>query len=109
DQKALNGSNILILGVAYKKDIDDYRESPVLPILEKLDGAGANWTVVDPYVKEFKYKNAIEYPIENVTGEMLETADLVLIATDHSDFDYELILSKSRAVFDTRNSFDYEV
>ncbi|MFD2923006.1 nucleotide sugar dehydrogenase [Halobacillus naozhouensis] len=109
DGKALNGSNVLVLGVAYKKDIDDFRESPVLPILEKLDNAGANWTVVDPYVKEFKYKKTIKSPIEEITVEMLERADLVVIATNHSDFDYNKIISNSKAIFDTRNSFKYNV
>lgn len=105
DKIALNGANILVLGVAYKKDIDDYRESPVLPILEKLDDAGANWTAVDPYVKEFKYKKGIKVPVENVTIEMLESADLVMIATDHSYFDYEVVLEHSNTLFDTRNVF----
>jgi UDP-N-acetyl-D-glucosamine dehydrogenase len=107
--KALNGSNILVLGIAYKRDIDDYRESPVLPILENLEDAGANCTVVDPYVKEFKYKNGIEIPVKNLTVGMLESADLVLIATDHSDFDYQSILLNSKAIFDTRNSFKDKV
>ncbi|WP_330949248.1 nucleotide sugar dehydrogenase [Virgibacillus sp. MG-45] len=102
--KALNGSNILVLGVAYKKDIDDYRESPVLPILEKLENAGADWTVVDPYVKEFKYKNSLLNPVKEANVEMIKNADLVLIATDHSDFDYENILNHSKVIFDTRNS-----
>ena len=105
DKKALNGSNILILGVAYKKDINDYRESPVLPILERLDKSGANWTVADPYVKEFKHGNSIKTTYETVTEEMLLDADIVVIATNHSDFDYELILEKSKALFDTRNSY----
>lgn len=106
DKKALNGSNILVLGVAYKKDIDDYRESPVLPILERLDVAGANWTVADPYVKEFKYKNTIKQPIDKVTVEMLVDADIVVIATNHSEFDYESILEYSKSLFDTRNSYN---
>ncbi|MCG3418157.1 nucleotide sugar dehydrogenase [Oceanobacillus jordanicus] len=109
EEKALNGSNILVLGVAYKKDIDDYRESPVLPILEKLDGAGAVWSVVDPYVKNFKYKNDFQSPIESVTAEMLESADLVLIATDHSDFNYETIVTHSKVVYDTRNTINKEI
>lgn len=104
--KALNGSKILVLGVAYKKDIDDYRESPVLPILEKLEDAGANWTVVDPYVNEFKYRKGVETPINNITVEMLERTDLVLITTDHSDFDYEKIMLHSKVIFDTRNTFN---
>ncbi|MFC3039863.1 nucleotide sugar dehydrogenase [Virgibacillus xinjiangensis] len=107
DGKALNGSNILVLGVAYKKDIDDYRESPVLPILEQLDDGGANWTAVDPYVKEFKYKKGLNTPIPSATNEMLNNADLVLIATNHSSFDYDRILAHSAAVFDTRNSYGY--
>ncbi|WP_164219922.1 nucleotide sugar dehydrogenase [Virgibacillus sp. YIM 98842] len=102
--KALNGSKILVLGVAYKKDIDDYRESPVLPILEKLEVAGANWTVVDPHIKEYRYRNNMETPMEKVTLEMLRNADLVLIATDHSNFDYEEIIVNSKVIFDTRNT-----
>lgn len=106
--KALNGSKILVLGVAYKKDIDDYRESPVLPILEKLEDDGADWTVVDPYVTEFKFRGNIETPIKNVTDKMLENADLVFIATDHSGFNYNEILEKSKVIFDTRNAFKFE-
>ncbi|MFD1446646.1 nucleotide sugar dehydrogenase [Oceanobacillus profundus] len=107
--KALNGSNILVLGVAYKKDIDDYRESPVLPILEKLEDAGANWTVVDPYVKEFKHRKETKKPINKFTIEMLDSADMVLIATNHSGYDYEEILVHSKVVFDTRNSYNKNV
>lgn len=105
DGKALNGSKILVLGVSYKKDIDDYRESPVLPILEKLENSGAKWTVADPYVKEFKYKGAIKSPVEKLNAAMLNNADLVLIATNHSDFNYKEILEESRVIFDTRNSY----
>ncbi|MHA6250720.1 nucleotide sugar dehydrogenase [Oceanobacillus sp. CAU 1775] len=104
--KALNGSKILVLGVAYKRDIDDYRESPVLPILEKLDESGANWTAVDPYVPEFKFKNQIQIPTKRTTNEMLEKADLILLATNHSLFDYEQIAAKGNVIFDTRNSFN---
>jgi len=102
-KKSLNGSNILVLGVAYKKDIDDYRESPVLPILERLTKSGANWEVVDPNVPEFKFNGEI---IDTVvlTAEKLKDADLVVIATNHSGFDYELIAEKSKTIFDTRNT-----
>lgn len=104
--KPLHGSKILVLGVAYKKDIDDYRESPVIPILEKLDEAGSDWTVVDPHVKEFKYRGATHKPVEQISDELLKNADLVLIATNHSEFDYEKILNESEIVFDTRNSIN---
>ncbi|WP_244504395.1 nucleotide sugar dehydrogenase [Salibacterium halotolerans] len=102
--KPLKGSNILVLGVAYKKDIDDYRESPVLPILEKLDLGGADWTVADPHVREFKYKNTIQTTRSNVTEQDVRNADIVLLATDHNDFDYELISKHANVIFDTKNS-----
>jgi len=109
DGIALKGANILVLGIAYKKDIDDYRESPVLPILEKLDNFGANWTVVDPYVRKFRYKKVIKTSEKDITVKMLESADLVLIATNHSKFDFENILVKSNKIFDTRNSYNYKI
>lgn len=102
--KALNGSNILVLGVAYKKDIDDYRESPVIPILQQLDKCGAHWTVVDPHVQEFKYNQTICSVNNQLSHKDLTEADLVLIATDHSTFDYELIAKYAKVIFDTRNS-----
>ena len=101
--KALKGSNILVLGVAYKKDIDDYRESPVLPILTKLTKAGANWTVVDPHVKEFKWNGKI-VETKDLHEVNIEEADLVLITTNHSAFDFEMVAEKAKLIFDTRNA-----
>jgi UDP-N-acetyl-D-glucosamine dehydrogenase len=101
--KALKGSNILVLGVAYKKDIDDYRESPVLPILTKLTKAGANWTVVDPHVKEFKWNGKL-VKTKNLHEVNIEEADLVLITTNHSAFDYKTIYEQSNLLLDTRNA-----
>jgi UDP-N-acetyl-D-glucosamine dehydrogenase len=103
--KALNGSKVLVLGVAYKKDISDYRESPVLPILEQLDKAGAIWTAIDPHVKEFKFRGDIVDTVE-LSEELLQEADLVLIATDHSAFDYEQIAKYANVIFDTRDVLD---
>ncbi|WP_226536045.1 nucleotide sugar dehydrogenase [Fictibacillus halophilus] len=104
DKKALNGARVVLLGVAYKKDIDDMRESPVLPILEKLELAGADWVVVDPHVKEFKL-NGKMYPTTELNQELLSGADLVMLTTDHTDFDYKMIANNSPVVFDTRNAF----
>ncbi|MEW9500805.1 nucleotide sugar dehydrogenase [Jeotgalibacillus marinus] len=101
--KALRGSKILVLGVAYKKDIDDYRESPVLPILDRLTKTGAEWCVVDPYIPEFKLHRELVKTVE-MTEESLHESDLVLIATNHSGFDYHLIGEKSKAILDTRNT-----
>ena len=102
--KALNGSKILVLGIAYKKDIDDYRESPVLPILDRLTYSGADWEAVDPYIPEFKLHGQLMDTVE-ITEEKLKSADLVLVATNHSDFDYEMLLENSKAILDTRSSF----
>jgi UDP-N-acetyl-D-glucosamine dehydrogenase len=101
--KALNCSNILVLGVAYKKDIDDYRESPVLPILTKLSKAGAIWTVVDPHVKEFKWNGKL-VETKDLHEVNIEEADLVLITTNHSAFDFEMVAEKAKLIFDTRNA-----
>lgn len=101
--KALRGSKVTVLGVAYKKDIDDVRESPVLKIVELLEQHGAEFTVVDPYVPSFRACNRV---IETValTPELLQQSDIVLITTDHSTFDYEMIAQNSPVIFDTRNA-----
>ncbi len=103
--KALNGSKILVLGVAYKKDIDDYRESPVLPILNRLTNAGVDWRVVDPHIQEFKL-NKEKIKVVDLTESVLRESDLVLITTNHSVFDFEMINKISKAILDTRNSFE---
>ena len=101
--KALRGAKIAVLGVAYKKDIDDVRESPVLKIVEILNQQGADYTVVDPYVTAFKSCGGTVETV-GLTKELLNQSDLVLIATDHSDFDYEMIAQESKLIFDTRNA-----
>lgn len=109
DKKSLNGSKVLILGIAYKKDIDDCRESPIFPIIDKLQDAGADWSTVDPHVESFNYLNEVKYPKNQVTLELLNEADVILIGTNHTDFNYELILESNTPVFDTRNSYDGKV
>jgi len=102
--KALRGSKVIVLGVAYKKDIDDVRESPVLKIVELLEKHGASYLVVDPHVVSFRACNRVIETVE-LTKSMLNNADLVLLTTDHSDFDYEMIARESKIIFDTRNAF----
>ncbi|MGH0902271.1 nucleotide sugar dehydrogenase [Bacillus mobilis] len=101
--KSLKGAKVLILGVAYKKDIEDYRESPVIPILKQLEDKGALWTTCDPHVKNFKL-NGNNVETVKFTEEALSAADLILIATDHTNFDYELIAQSSHVIFDTKNA-----
>ncbi|MBZ4664897.1 nucleotide sugar dehydrogenase [Mahella sp.] len=103
DKKPLNGSKVLLLGAAYKKDIDDLRESPVLKIIEHLEKAHADVIYNDPYIPEFDH-NGKHYVSAELTDELLENADIAVITTDHSCYDYQRIVDKARAVFDTRNA-----
>lgn len=100
--KALKGTKIIVLGIAYKKDIDDYRESPVLTILDKLTQYGADWIVVDPHIKEFKL-NGVMHKTKKLDKELIEQADLTVIATNHSGFDYKVISETASVILDTRN------
>lgn len=109
ESKALNGAKVLILGVAYKKDIDDCRESPIFPIIEKIHQAGADWSTVDPHVSSFNYLGKTKIPARQVTPELLNNADIILICTDHTDFDYDMILKSNIPILDTRNSYDGKV
>ncbi|TFD95754.1 nucleotide sugar dehydrogenase [Jeotgalibacillus sp. R-1-5s-1] len=101
--KPLKGSKVILLGAAYKKDIDDVRESPVLELVELLDKHGADYQVVDPHVRSFKAAGKVIETVE-MSKELLNQADLVMITTDHSEFDYPMIAQESTVIFDTRNA-----
>ena len=101
--KCFSNSKVVILGVAYKKDIDDYRESPVLSIIEQFQKFGTNIEIVDPHVKEFKSENGRKMTTVELTEKLLQESDLVLLTTDHSTFDEDMILKNSKMVYDTRN------
>ncbi len=105
DGKAMNGSTILILGVAYKQDIDDYRESPALKVIENIEKYGATVLYNDPYIPEFRNKKtSLQYHSIELSPKTLSEADLVIITTMHSCYDYGYILSHSRKVLDTKNA-----
>ena len=101
--KALKGSKIVVVGVAYKKDIDDYRESPVLPILDRLTQFGADWVVVDSYIESFKLYNEF-INTEELNEELVDSADLILITTNHTNINYDYIINSEKLVLDTRNT-----
>ncbi|ADL13619.1 nucleotide sugar dehydrogenase [Acetohalobium arabaticum] len=101
-KKTLNGADILMLGVAYKSDIDDLRESPALKIIDELKEEGAEIMYNDPHIPEFEHQG-VNYASQELTDELLEEADAVLIATAHSAYDYQKIVDKAQVVFDTRN------
>lgn len=102
--KPLRNAKILILGVAYKKDIDDMRESPVLKIIEELEKVGVEIAYNDPYIPEFNYRGK-RYVSEKVTKELLNISDLVIMTTDHSCYDLDFIAESARLILDTRNAF----
>ncbi len=103
-KKAMNGANVLVLGVAYKNDIDDYRESPALKIIEILEREGANVEFYDPWIKEYKYKGEIHKGLSDLSVEKVEEADLVMFTAAHSNYDYDMISENAKAIFDTRNA-----
>lgn len=103
-KKALNGSRVLVLGVAYKNDIDDYRESPAIRVIEKLKEAGAETDFFDPWIPEFKDKGQITKGIEKIDAEIVAGYDLVVVTAAHTNFDYEMIQQNAQAIFDTRNA-----
>jgi UDP-N-acetyl-D-glucosamine dehydrogenase len=103
-KKALNGSKVLVLGVAYKKDIDDLRESPALTIIELLQRAGAEVSYNDPYFPKIGRGRKYDLQMKCAPLENFDHYDCVLIVTDHSDYDYQQIVKGSKLVVDTRKA-----
>jgi UDP-N-acetyl-D-glucosamine dehydrogenase len=103
-RKTINGSKILVLGVAYKKDIDDLRESPSLTIIELLQTQGAEVSYHDPYFKFVGRGRKYDLQMNCATLDNLSEYDCVLIVTDHSDYDYPRIVRESQLVVDSRNA-----
>jgi len=103
-RKALNGAKVLVLGLAYKKDIDDLRESPSLTIIELLQKEGAQVSYNDPYFPAVGKGRKYDLHMKCTPLENLGQYDCVLIVTDHSDYDYDRIVRESQLVVDTRNA-----
>jgi UDP-N-acetyl-D-glucosamine dehydrogenase len=107
-RKSLNGSKVLILGASYKKDIDDMRESPSLKLIEILREKGAKVDYNDPYIPKLPETRKYQYHMDSVdlSKKNLAKYDLVLLSTDHSDYNYKFITSNSKLILDTRNAFE---
>jgi UDP-N-acetyl-D-glucosamine dehydrogenase len=105
--KAVRGASVLVLGVAYKRDIDDIRESPALDIIRLLEGQGARVTYSDPHVPCFS-EDGHEYRSVALDAASVAAADCVMIVTDHSDVDYRMIERNAKLVVDTRNAMRKE-
>lgn len=101
-KKALNGAKVLVMGLAYKNDIDDYRESPSFKVIELLEENGAGVIVNDPFCATGKYKGKTYYSVD--WKEVIDESDIVVITTGHTVYDYEEIVSRSKVVYDTRNA-----
>lgn len=105
-KKSINGSKILILGVAYKKDIDDVRESPALKIIEQLQRKKARITYHDSYIPKIRSHLEVKLNMYSIdlTPDNISEADCVLILTDHSNVDFEMVVQHAKIVVDTRNA-----
>jgi UDP-N-acetyl-D-glucosamine dehydrogenase len=115
ERKAMKGSNVLLLGVAYKKDIDDVRESPALSIIDRLRAKGAEVRYHDPFVKEVRFDDAHTEggggPLASVplTDQELRATDCLIIVTNHSGIDYQRICQLAPLIVDTRNALNGEL
>ena len=107
EKKATNGAKILMLGVSYKQDIDDCRESPALHVKSELEKLGAIITYYDPHVAFFMENGKKIYSLTNLTPEILSDFDLVIITTAHSSVDYKLVSDHSKLIFDTKNAMKH--
>jgi UDP-N-acetyl-D-glucosamine dehydrogenase len=103
-RKPLNGSKILVLGVAYKRNIDDVRESPALEILQKLHQKGSIIAYSDPFVPSLVLENDLVIESVEIDRTVLTYSDAVIIVTDHSDFNYQFIVDHAPLIIDTRNA-----
>ena len=103
-KKSLSASKILVLGVAYKQDIDDYRESPALVVIDILKSMGAEVVFYDPYISEYKYKEEKYKGETELTAELIKSVDLVVVTAAHTNVDYNFVQQNANFIFDTKNA-----
>lgn len=103
-KKSMNGAKVLQLGVAYKQDIDDYRESPALVVRELLNAEGCEVDYFDPYVKQYRYRGHEYSSIDGISPEIVKKYDLVIVTAGHTkNVDYQMVADNAKAIFDTKN------
>lgn len=102
--KAAKDAEVLVLGVAYKQDIDDYRESPSLRLIDRLEQRGCKIEYFDPWVPAYEYKGQVKESIPELTGAALNEADIVVIACAHTNIDYDFVQQNAQVIFDTKNA-----
>lgn len=103
-KKALNGARILVLGIAYKQDINDYRESPALAVIDELESSGADVEYFDPMVKIYSHGGKTKESVSKLTAEKLQAVDLVIITCAHTVVNYELVSKNADFILDTKNA-----
>ena len=106
-KKAINGSKILVLGVAYKQDIDDYRESPAIRLIEELEKESAIVMYFDPFVPEYNEHGSHKKSEDALSAELIESVDLVIITASHTKVDYAFVQKHAKFVFDTKNAMKH--
>ena len=105
EKKAINGAKILMLGVAYKQDIDDYRESPAIRVYKEIKRVGAQVEYYDPWVTSFKNMYGESgTSIPQLTPEVVAEYDLVMVTCAHTNVDYAMVQANAKAIFDTKNA-----
>lgn len=103
--KALKNTKVLILGVAYKNDIDDYRESPALNVIKNFEKRGAEVVYFDPWIPKFKYHSGEEMEgLKELTADIIKSADIVVITAAHTNVDYDLVSENAKLIFDAKNA-----
>ncbi|MCI7401863.1 MAG: nucleotide sugar dehydrogenase [Christensenella sp.] len=102
--KSLKGAKVLQVGVAYKQDIDDYRESPALVVGDLLRKEGCDVTYYDPYVPKYRYKGQWYEGVASINPKMVEEFDIVIVTSGHTKIDYDMIAQNAKVVFDTKNA-----
>lgn len=102
--KSLKGAKVLQVGVAYKQDIDDYRESPALVVGDLLRKEGCDVTYYDPYIPKYRYKGQWYEGIASIDSKMIADFDIVIVTSAHTTIDYDMIAENAKVVFDTKNA-----
>lgn len=103
-KKALNGARVLVLGVAYKQDIDDYRESPALSVIDEMEMRGASVEYYDSYVQEYREHGKAKKGLEYLSADIVASADIVVVTTAHTNVDYQMVADHAKAIFDSKNA-----
>ncbi len=106
-RKALNGSKVLVVGVAYKQDIDDYRESPAIDVINVLKKTGADVDFYDPYILQYKDNGQVYTGLDKIDADIVASYDIVMITASHTTVDYDMIQQNAKAIFDTKNAMKH--